>query len=390
MEILKTFFIMLSAFITLTGNAQETDTLSLGIEIKFQEIIGTSFFMLKCQTLPEDIKGVPEDTTSYYVYECKNILCIIGKERENEYYCSLDLNNDHDFSNDYRYFFTRQQIEEARNFTPQRYEDIWVAPNILISGLERGKSVITNKDSFDDFFPLLRIHDFCVGKFLYHGNTYYLCCVNNKREYAITDTIPSNATDLARQLKDGGTWVNTKFPIIHNNLVFKFIDLDYTRQKCRISITPPNKNKEILPTAPYEGFHAPKIPAKDMGGKPIKTGKSYVLLDFWGTWCNPCISIIPHLVKIHKLYPDLQIISIANEQDLATTPKLNKLIKELNMNWTHICEHLYAVDNMASRFDVTTYPTTFIIDPSWKIVYKASSSDKMEELDAKLQEIYGY
>ena len=43
----------------------------------------------------------------------------------------------------------------------------------------------------------------------------------------------------------------------------------------------------------------------DLEGKPVRfrdLDSDYVLLDFWGTWCNPCLDSIPHLVELQKKY----------------------------------------------------------------------------------------
>lgn len=113
------------------------------------------------------------------------------------------------------------------------------------------------------------------------------------------------------------------------------------------------------------------------------------MLDFWGSWCTPCIALVPHLVEIHEHYPDLNIISIANERDKTTMPKLKKLIGDHNMNWTHACELLNDSTNMANRYDVSSFPTTFIIDSSHNVVFRGRGSNDTAKLKKKLAEIFG-
>lgn len=174
--------------------------------------------------------------------------------------------------------------------------------------------------------------------------------------------------------------------MIRDSLIFSFLDLNYANQQCRVSITPLTEDSQ--PVFPFVGFRAPSFEVKDMKGKAIKLGKEYTLLDFWGAWCNPCIALVPHLVEIHQEYPDLTIISVANERNKTTMPKLKKLISEHNMNWIHVCEILNDSTNMANKYAVSSFPTTFIIDPSGNVVFRGTGSNDTEKLKKKLAEIF--
>ncbi|MBO4839504.1 MAG: TlpA family protein disulfide reductase [Bacteroidaceae bacterium] len=353
--------------------------------MKLQNVIGTNVFMMHRETMP--IKGLPTDTASFHLYESRGILCAIGRDSTNgTYFCSLDINSDHDFTNDYRYTFTRHQIEDARNFIPQRYADIWVSPKIYINGVARGNTTYTILHAFDDFVPMLSVHDFCTGKFFHNGKTYYICSAYDRSEFAIIDSMPSNNDALARALLDKNLLTEVQFPVIRDSLIFRFLDLNYANQQCRLSITLLKENTK--PVFPFVGFRAPNFASKDLKGKTIKLGKGYTLLDFWGSWCNPCIALVPHLVEIHEQYPALKIISIANERDKMTMPKLKELISELNMNWTHACELLNDSTNMANRYNVSSYPTIFIIDPSGNVVFRGAGSNDTEKLKKTLKEIF--
>jgi len=96
----------------------------------------------------------------------------------------------------------------------------------------------------------------------------------------------------------------------------------------------------------------------------------YVLLDFWGSWCNPCIATIPEIKKIHQKYKHkLEVVSIAFDKDEAL---VKELVKKHEMSWTH----LFDLDNRENKhsliklFKVNTFPTQILIDPAGKILFR--------------------
>lgn len=378
---------MLNAFTAI--KAQTADTLSVGMELRLQNTIALTYQMYDISS--DGFKGVPTDTASFRLYRQSEFVCMLARDdnRKDWYYCVFDMDKDKDFSNDYRYYFTRNQIYEKRAFVPQRYGGIWVAPDIYPNGIaKRGEGLVrTSRAPFDELAPALLFHTFFVGSFDYRGKTYYVSSTDYKTKFAITDSIPANSDDIARMLLDKGLLRDVDFPIIRDSLIFKYHDMNFSRQQCKISITP--VNDETLPISPYEGFRAPDISVKDINGKPVSLGKGYTLLDFWGTWCNPCIALVPELVKIHKSYPSLNLVSIAFENSMDDLPKLKQLIKQKDMDWTHVCQLRKDIPNVVSSFNVTSFPTTILIDSSGKILYRASGNDKTDSLKAKLREIYG-
>ena len=378
---------MLNAFTAI--KAQTADTLSVGMELRLQNTIALTYQMYDISS--DGFKGVPTDTASFRLYKQSEFVCMLARDdnRKDWYYCAFDMDKDRDFSNDYRYYFTRNQIYEKRAFVPQRYGGIWVAPDIYLNGIaKRGEGLVrTSRAPFDELAPALLFHTFFVGSFDYRGKTYYVSSADYKTKYAITDSIPANSDDIARMLLDKGLFMEVDFPIVRDNLIFKYLDMDFSRQQCKISITP--VNEETLPISPYEGFRAPDISVKDINGKSVSIGKGYTLLDFWGTWCNPCIALVPELVKIHKSYPSLNLVSIAYEKSMDDLPKLKELIRQKDMDWTHVCQFPKDIPSVVGSFNVTSFPTTILIDSSGKILYRASGNDKTDSLKAKLREIYG-
>lgn len=87
------------------------------------------------------------------------------------------------------------------------------------------------------------------------------------------------------------------------------------------------------------------------------------VLDFWATWCGPCISNIPELVQLCSKYKPKGVEFIALSQD-KSPEKIKKLVREKGMNY-HV-----AIDNgSADLFKIMGYPTAVIISHTGKVLW---------------------
>lgn len=140
------------------------------------------------------------------------------------------------------------------------------------------------------------------------------------------------------------------------------------------------------------GQMAYPITCTDMDGQPFELnalGGKYVLLDFWGSWCNPCISAIPDLVSLNEKYKQtLSIVSIAYDEK-KNLPVLNKLIRENRMQWIHLFEDNRDKNgfSIVNRFKVEAFPTQILIDPQGKIVLRTVGVGKSDLMENRLKAV---
>ncbi|MEG2150699.1 MAG: TlpA disulfide reductase family protein [Bacteroidaceae bacterium] len=123
-------------------------------------------------------------------------------------------------------------------------------------------------------------------------------------------------------------------------------------------------------------------------GKTVKlsefVGKNkYTLLDFWASWCGPCRSEMPNLVKAYADYKakGFGIVGVSLDMDANAW---KKAIETLKITWPQMSD-LKAWDNVGGRlYAVRSIPYTVLIDKDGIIVAKGLDG---EDLQKKLAEL---
>jgi peroxiredoxin len=140
------------------------------------------------------------------------------------------------------------------------------------------------------------------------------------------------------------------------------------------------------------GAAAPDFPATDAAGKAVKPSDyrgKVVILDFWATWCGPCIASMPHTQEVAAHYKDQGVVVLAS----CTSDTRAKFDAWVKRNQAQFPDILFSHDpeergpNRASHklYGVGGIPQQFIIDREGKIVALVTGYMKGEALlDAAL------
>lgn len=194
---------------------------------------------------------------------------------------------------------------------------------------------------------------------------------NNQRLKYIVDhpTHELSAGFLAMQNKD--TLIKY-LPILDKNLLLS--NYHGKKAKKRVLIYNQTESGQLAPNI----VQANKFNLADLKGK-------YVVLDFWGTWCAPCVKGFPKMREYYKKYNSkVEFVGIACNDKKSVW---EKFIKEEGLEWTQLLNDVENND-LASKYNIRDFPTKVIIDKESRIVeiFKGETSAFYEKLDELLQE----
>ncbi len=127
-------------------------------------------------------------------------------------------------------------------------------------------------------------------------------------------------------------------------------------------------NEKIISGKPVPSFSVKSLkdPRKIFSNKNLK-GKVY-LIDFWASWCNPCVGEMPYLHEAYKKYhkKGFEILSLSFDQ------KVDDIYKFRKAKWPMPWDHSFVVNGfnseLAKEFQVEGIPKPILVGRNGKII----------------------
>jgi peroxiredoxin len=125
----------------------------------------------------------------------------------------------------------------------------------------------------------------------------------------------------------------------------------------------------------------PDFEVKDTAGKPLSLAAykgKVILLDFWATWCGPCITELPNLLEAYEKHhaAGFEIIGISLDSDRS---KLDNFVKQKKMNWPQHFDGKGWQNELAQKYGINSIPATYLLDREGKIIGTGLRGKKLEE-----------
>ncbi len=326
---------------------------------------------------PEELSAAP---IKCYVY------VVSGKDKEGLTAVIIDTNNNLDFSDDV-VFYPQSYAMDSTMAKYSEEEKHYVTYEVFQGGQVVSKQIpmLIRRTSY---FPLAytfpqyataklkvkdQVHNIMLigsGRPDYNSSSLVLVDENNAVLKGFSE--PVKEGDL---LSVGGLFDKVKYRNLGVNMYHEVLQLG-------------SEHAEKLGYGLQTGYLFQPFKAKLFNSEvPISSldykGK-YLFVDFWGTWCKPCVQELPELQRIYGGVDKqrVEFISIAGGNQ--SPGQLEKFLKKRPLAWLQIISD--DKNKLIETYKITSFPTNVLVGPDGRVVARNLHG---EVLERKLAEVTG-
>lgn len=139
----------------------------------------------------------------------------------------------------------------------------------------------------------------------------------------------------------------------------------------------PSSSTQLLDEMERKG--APDFTLKDINGKSVKLSdfsRDVVVLNFWASWCAPCVKEFPSLKHlVEKMNHKVKVIAISNDSDRVDLESFLKSFGTLPPDFIVLWDQQKRV---ADEYGTQVFPESYIFAPGGKLIRKVAGIDEWD------------
>lgn len=130
----------------------------------------------------------------------------------------------------------------------------------------------------------------------------------------------------------------------------------------------------------------PEFSLRTLKGQTLRSQElkdSIVVLDFWATWCEGCITEIPAFNRLEQKYGPRGVKVIGMAVQSGWAKDIKRFAKQYKMRYTILVGN----DDTVSEFGVISFPATYVIAPGWRLhkKYLGVSATKAADIQREIE-----
>ena len=138
------------------------------------------------------------------------------------------------------------------------------------------------------------------------------------------------------------------------------------------------------PVAPAPPTAAPVWKLKDLDGQFVDSAQfqgKVLVIDFWATWCPPCLSEIPGYIALQEKYGKDGLVIVGISLDSEAPEAVKEFVAQHHMNYPVVLGD----ESVTTPFGgVEEIPTTFIVDRQGNIRYRKVGAEETAAFEQRL------
>ncbi|HUF23848.1 MAG TPA: TlpA disulfide reductase family protein [Vicinamibacterales bacterium] len=103
-----------------------------------------------------------------------------------------------------------------------------------------------------------------------------------------------------------------------------------------------------------------------------------VLLDFWATWCAPCLAEMPRLKKLHAAYDRKDFVIIGISLDTLDRRAFRSWVRRNGIEWPQVRDGRGYNGDLARLFGVETLPVTVLLGRDGRVAHRDLRGERLE------------
>jgi len=354
--------------------------------------------LLEDSTLIKRVETINNPDSIGYQKQIKNKLTIFSGLGEDKQIIIVDTDRDYNFGDE-------EILEFNRNFTNNPTKNRGDFENLplldyVYEFYDNEKVDVYNRKiivypfknhPFTDFFEadslnkklhvMGKLKDYWKGRLEVSKQTYNILLQGFNKKYVqiliVPDSIELDQNDYIK---------NKKFEYFQKDTFSLsdklFVIEDFSLKNSELKI------KELENVHPYCGFRENEIidnlnftdlKRKEFNLSNARTNKKYVLLDFWGTWCPPCLETTPLLKDIYANHSnELEVVGVAYDKNEEVVHEYTSN-NELNWPQAFIKNKDYS-KSLLKKLRIQYYPTFLLIDNEDRIIKREIGMEGLLEI----------